>query len=214
MTDYGHELEFGVGLTPATRDLEAILELSQLADVLGLDLVSFQDHHYQSRFLDSWTLLSLISARTSSIRLAPNVIHLPLRPPVVLARSVATLDILSGGRAELGLGAGYFWDAIASIGGPRLSAGQAVDALSEAIDLIRATWNEEGGVINHQGRRYRVTGAHPGPAPAHQVQIWVGGYKRRMLALTGSKADGWLPSLGYADPSAPSMAVDKGPLWD
>lgn len=212
MTDYGHELEFGVGPTPATRNLEALLELAQLADVLGLDLVSFQDHPYKSRFLASWTSLAFIAARTSSIRLAPNVINLPLRGPVVLARSVATLDILSGGRAELGLGPGYFWDAIASIGGPRLSAGQAVDALSEAIDLIRATCNEEGGVIKHRGRHYRVTGAHPGPA--HQVQIWVGGYKRRMLALTGSKADGWLPSLGYADPSAPSMAVDKKPPWN
>ncbi len=85
-TDYGHELEFGVGLTPATRNLEAIMELGQLADVLGLDLVSFQDHPCQSRFLDGWKPLSFIAARTSSIRLAPDVIDLPLTPPVVLAR--------------------------------------------------------------------------------------------------------------------------------
>ena len=128
------------------------------------------------------------------MRIAPNVANLPLRPPVVLARSVASLDILSGGRVELGLGAGAFWDAIAAVGGPRLTPGQAVDALAEAIEVIRASWDVGAGRIRHEGEHYRVVGAHPGPAPAHDVEIWLGAYKPRMLALTGAKADGWLPS--------------------
>ena len=69
----------------------------------------------------------------------------------MLARSVASLDILSGGRVELGLGAGAFWDAIAAVGGPRLTPGQGVDALAEAIDVIRATWAADGGSIRHDG---------------------------------------------------------------
>jgi alkanesulfonate monooxygenase SsuD/methylene tetrahydromethanopterin reductase-like flavin-dependent oxidoreductase (luciferase family) len=73
-----------------------------------------------------------VAAQTSSVRVAPNVANLPLRPPVVLARSVATLDILSGGRVELGLGAGAFWDAVAALGVPRLSPGESVDALTES----------------------------------------------------------------------------------
>ena len=79
---------------------------SQLAEVEGLDLVSVQDHPYQARYLDTWTLLSVLGARTSTITLAPNVASLPLRPPVVLAKAAATLDLVTGGRVELGLGAG------------------------------------------------------------------------------------------------------------
>src|SRR5215210_5177688 len=104
MTDYGHELQFGVFIPPAARQLDAVLELSKLADVLGLDLVTFQDHPYQGRFVDTWTLISVIAALTSNVRVAPNVANLPLRPPVVLARSIASLDLLSGGRVELGAG--------------------------------------------------------------------------------------------------------------
>ncbi len=67
-------------------------------------------------------------------------------------------------------------------------------------------------VLSHEGAHYRVVGAHPGPAPAHDVEIWVGAYKPRMLALTGAQADGWLPSMGYADVDAlPAMnaAIDE-----
>ena len=117
MTDYGHELQFGVFLTPVAAQADDLLALARAADAVGLDLVTVQDHPYQARFLDTWTLLSVIAAHTARVRVAPNVANLPLRPPVVLARSVASLDILSGGRAELGIGAGYFWDAIAAAGG-------------------------------------------------------------------------------------------------
>ena len=212
MTDYGHELQFGVFVPPEAGQVDAVLELSKLADLVGLDLVTFQDHPYQGRFLDTWTLISVVAAQTTNVRVAPNVANLPLRPPVVLARSVASLDIISGGRVELGLGAGAFWDAIAAVGGPRLTPGQAVDALAEAIEVIRASWNVGGGPIRHEGEYYRVVGAHPGPAPAHDVEIWLGAYKPRMLALTGAKADGWLPSMGYADlAELPAMndAIDR-----
>lgn len=128
MTDYGQELRFGVFITPAAGRADSVLELAKLADTVGLDLVTFQDHPYQPRFLDTWTLLSVLAAQTSTVRVAPNVANLPLRPPVVLARSVASLDVLSGGRVELGLGAGAFWDRIAAVGGPALTPGQGVDA--------------------------------------------------------------------------------------
>src|ERR671914_2471722 len=140
MTDY-HALLFGSFLTPAAADLEHVVGLAQRCERLGLDLVTVQDHPYQPRFLDTWTLLSYIAARTHAVRLAANVTNLPLRPPAVLARSVASLDLLSGGRVDLGLGAGAFWDAIEAMGGRRLSPGQSVDALSEAIDVIRAVWD-------------------------------------------------------------------------
>jgi Luciferase-like monooxygenase/Hemerythrin HHE cation binding domain len=199
--DYGHELAFGVFLTPGNEQPKRVVELAQLAEAVGLDLVTFQDHPYQPAFLDTWTLMSYVAARTQRITLAGNVLNLPLRQPAVLARSVASLDLLSGGRVELGIGAGGFWDAIEAMGGRRLSPGQAVDALGEAIEIIRQVWDTgtRGGVRFH-GSYYEVAGAKRGPAPAHRVSVWVGAYKPRMLRLTGRLADGWLPSLSYLQP--------------
>ena len=202
MADYGHDLLFGTFLTPVAAQSERVVALAQLTEQVGLDVVSIQDHPYQARFLDTWTLLSVIAARTSMVRVAPNVANLPLRPPAVLAKSVATLDLLSGGRVELGLGAGAFWDAIVALGGRRLAPAERVSALAEAIGVIRAMWDVGERSIRHDGEHYRVSGAHPGPAPAHDVAIWVGAYKRRMLELTGRLADGWLPSSSYAGPPA------------
>jgi alkanesulfonate monooxygenase SsuD/methylene tetrahydromethanopterin reductase-like flavin-dependent oxidoreductase (luciferase family) len=195
-----HDVVFGSFLTPSAEQPERVLELARITEQVGLDLVSVQDHPYQARFLDTWTLLSVIAASTSRITVTPNVANLPLRPPVVLARSVATLDLLSSGRVELGLGAGGFFEAIAAVGGPRLDARRAVDALEEGIRIIRATWDVDGGTVRIDGEHYRVWGAHPGPAPAHDVGIWVGAYKKRMLGLTGRLGDGWLPSSPYAPP--------------
>ncbi|MEU4405188.1 LLM class flavin-dependent oxidoreductase [Streptosporangium sp. NPDC023963] len=215
MADYGHELLFGTFLTPMADQAERVVALARLTDQAGLDLVTVQDHPYQARFLDTWTLLSVIAAVTSTVRVSPNVANLPLRPPAVLARSVATLDILSGGRVELGLGAGGFRDAIAAIGGPRLTAAEGVDALEEGIQVIRAIWAEGGGTVRVDGRHHRVWGAHPGPAPAHDVGIWLGAYKKRMLDMTGRLADGWLPTHAYADLDAlPAMnaIIDEAAL--
>ncbi|MFG3684842.1 LLM class flavin-dependent oxidoreductase [Micromonospora sp. NPDC047740] len=198
MTDYGHELAFGGFLTPAAGQFEQVVALAKLCEQVNLDLVTFQDHPYQPGFLDTWTLMSYLAAATSRIRLAGNVLNLPLRQPVVLARSVASLDLLTGGRVELGLGAGAFWEAIEAVGGRRLSPGQAVDALDEAIQVIREVWDvERRGMVRVEGTYHRVVGAKRGPAPAHPVEIWVGAYKPRMLRLVGRAADGWLPSLAY-----------------
>lgn len=199
--DYGHALEFGAFITPSAAAPDAPVLLSQVAEASGLDLVTFQDHPYQPAFLDTWTLMSFVAARTDGIRIAPNVLNVPLRPPAVVARAAASLDLLSGGRFDLALGAGGFWDAIEAMGGTRLTPGQAVTALEEAIDLIRELWraDERRGVFT-DGRYHRVHGAKRGPRPAHDLPIWIGAYKPRMLALTGRKGDGWLPSLAYMQP--------------
>jgi alkanesulfonate monooxygenase SsuD/methylene tetrahydromethanopterin reductase-like flavin-dependent oxidoreductase (luciferase family) len=100
------------------------------------------------------------------------------------------------------------------MGGPRRTPKESVDALEEAIAILRAFWSGERS-ISFEGEHYRVKGAHPGPAPAHRIGIWVGAYGPRMLRLTGRLGDGWLPSLGgnYISPEdAPGMhaAVDEG----
>ena len=212
MTDYGHDVEFGVFITPASQDAETVVALATLADRTGLDLVTFQDHPYQARFLDAWTLLSFVAARTTRVRLSADVLNLPLRNPAVVARAVASLDIVSGGRAELGIGAGAFWDGIAAMGGRRLTPRQSVTALEEAIDVIRALWDVgQPGPAHVEGSHHRLDGAARGPAPLHDIGIWVGAYKPRMLNLTGRKAGGWLPTLAYLKPgdlAAGNDAID------
>ncbi|MFI9575066.1 LLM class flavin-dependent oxidoreductase [Microbispora rosea] len=200
MADFGHELWFGAFLTPDAAGHHRIVRQAVLADDIGLDIVGIQDHPYLPAFLDTWTLLSTLAGRTERVRLFPDVVNLPLRPPAVLARAAASLDILSGGRVELGLGAGAFWDGIAAMGGPRHSPGEAVDALEEAIAVLRALWTPGGEGVRLDGRHYRLEGARPGPFPPHPIGLWLGAYKRRMLELTGRLGDGWVPSSGYAAP--------------
>src|SRR3954451_12128069 len=157
MPDYGHDIRLGTFLTPQSRAPEEVVALARLSEQVGLDVVSFQDHPYQPAFLDTWTLLSWVAAQTDTLRVAPNVLNLPLRQPAVLARSAASLDLLSGGRVELGLGAGAFWDGIVAMGGPRRTPGQSVEALDEAIDVIRGVWDTGGrGGVRVEGEHYKV----------------------------------------------------------
>lgn len=196
MADYGHDLIIGVSLMPNAAEIPQLLRDAQAADRAGLDLIALQDHPYNPGFLDTPTLIGQLAAVTERIRFAGDVLNLPLRPPAVLAKATATLDLMTGGRIELGLGAGGYWDAIEAFGGRRLTPGQGVDALSEAIDVIRAVWGTAGAEASVDGRYYKLLGVQGGPAPAHPVSIWVGGYKPRMLRLIAAKADGWWPSIG------------------
>ncbi len=82
--DYGHALEFGYFLSPNAEDPQAVLETARLVDELGYDLIGVQDHPYQSRHLDTMSLLAAILAQTTSVRVFADVGNLPLRPPSVL----------------------------------------------------------------------------------------------------------------------------------
>jgi hypothetical protein len=216
MTNYGHELLFGSFITPTNQQPQHAVTLAQLSERAGLDLVTFQDHPYLPSFLDTWTLIAYVLARTSTISVAPNVANLPLRPPVMLARSAANLDLLSNGRVELGLGAGAMWDAIEAMGAPRLTPKESVKALGEAIEIIRGIWDEDATHdVHFDGEHYQVSGAKSGPTPAHDISIWIGAYKPAMLALSGRVADGWLPSLGYIQPeefASANAIIDEAAL--
>ena len=190
------EILFGLSVTPLADRYEDNLRLVRLADELGLDLVGIQDHPYQRRFLDTWTLISALAVQTTRIRFFADVGNLPLRPPAVLAKAAASLDVMTGGRIELGIGAGGFWEAVEAMGGPRRTPAEAVDALDEAIQVIRLMWNADGKGVRFDGKHYRLAGVKPGPPPAHPMGIWVGAYGPKMLELVGRSADGWIPSAG------------------
>jgi alkanesulfonate monooxygenase SsuD/methylene tetrahydromethanopterin reductase-like flavin-dependent oxidoreductase (luciferase family) len=199
MPDAGLPVRFGWFLVPEAADPPGLVEQARLAERAGFDLVGIQDHPYQRRYLDTFSLLAGLATATERVGLFPDVASLPLRHPAMLAKAAASIDLLSGGRFELGLGAGSFWDAIVAMGGPRRSPGEAVEALEEAVALLRLLWSDQRSV-RFTGHHYRVAGLKPGPAPAHPIRIWVGAYGPRMLALVGRLADGWVPSAGYLPP--------------
>jgi len=192
MSDHERDIKFGYFLIPNAD--APLLSIAQEVERLGLDYIAVQDHPYQRRFVDTWTLLSMIAATTSRIGLFPDVANLPLRPPAVMAKAAASLDVLSGGRFELGLGAGGFWDAIEAYGGPRRTPGDALAAMEEAIEVIRKVWSGERN-LRFEGQHYRLRGAHSGPVPAHPIGIWLGVTGPRALKLAGKIADGWVPSF-------------------
>jgi alkanesulfonate monooxygenase SsuD/methylene tetrahydromethanopterin reductase-like flavin-dependent oxidoreductase (luciferase family) len=195
MMDYDHPLRFGIFPTPRADSSQETLQMARVADEAGFDLVGIQDHPYQRRFLDTWALMAFVLARTDRVTVFPDVANLPLRPPRMLAKHAATLDHLSGGRFELGLGAGAFWEGIEAMGGRRLSAKQSVDNLELAIGEIREFWKGEG--------------KFEGPAPVHDIGIWLGAYKPRMLRMTGALADGWVPSQSYLPPDQVPEAMKR-----
>ncbi|SDT49334.1 LLM class flavin-dependent oxidoreductase [Jiangella sp. DSM 45060] len=185
-------VSFGHFLVPDAS--QPLVATAQLAETLGFEYAGIQDHPYQRRFADTIALSSAVLTATSTLRVFPDVACLPLRPPGVLAKTAASLDVLSGGRFELGLGAGAFWDAIEGYGGVRRTPGEALAALGEAIEVIRLLWSGERG-LRFEGDHYHLRGVHSGPLPAHDIGIWVGAYGPRALALTGRLADGWVPSI-------------------
>jgi alkanesulfonate monooxygenase SsuD/methylene tetrahydromethanopterin reductase-like flavin-dependent oxidoreductase (luciferase family) len=208
MTDYGHDLEFGYFLIPDAGDPLGVIETARLADRLGYDLLAVQDHPYQAAHLDTLALLGVILGQTERIRVFQDVGNLPLRPPAAFAKAAATLDLLSGGRFEAGLGGGGFLDAAQAMGAPVRTPGQSIDALEEAIVILRAWWSTTGG-LRFRGRYYELKGARPGPKPAHPIGIWLGAVKPRALALTGRKADGWAaPLMNYLPPAKVAAAQE------
>ncbi|HSK27047.1 MAG TPA: LLM class flavin-dependent oxidoreductase [Jiangellales bacterium] len=199
MTDYGRPVSFGVFPEPLADDVASVLSTVQQAERSGLDLVGIQDHPYQRRFLDTFALIAWLTARTDRIGFFTDVANLPLRPPAVLAKTAASLDLLGGGRFDLGLGAGGFWDAVHALGGPRRSPAESLLALAEAVEVIRRVWSGERG-LRYDGDVYRLAGAHSGPVPTRPIGIWLGVHGPRALRLCGHVADGWVPSSGWAVP--------------
>ncbi len=161
-------VRFGLNVDPNTGGLPIAERITAIADAGGLEYVGIQDHPYNAEFVDTLTMITWLAGRTSGVHFFPNVANLPLRPPALLAKQAATIDVLSGGRFELGLGAGAVAEQIAGMGGPRRTAGQARTALGEAIDIIRATW--AGEPFSYHGTYYEAPNVDPFHGP---VGRWV-----------------------------------------
>jgi len=192
---------FGVAIDPAVSGLAEAFRLAQQADESEVDLVTIQDHPYNPEFLDTWTLLSALAARTQKVHLAPNMLNSPLRPPAMMAKMAATLDVISGGRLELGMGAGGYVEGMRAWGGTvGENPGARYQAFSEYLDIVQGMLTGAGQQFSYQGQFYQVGELVSGPAPAHHIPFWIGAGKPRMLRLAGSKGDGWLIGTTYILP--------------
>ena len=207
--DHGRPLEFGFFLDPAAKVPAAVLDTARLLDQLGYDLIGIPDYPYRAANLDTQSLLGVILAQTSGVRVLADVANLPLRAPAVLAKAAATLDLLSGGRFEMGIGAGGFQQAAHAMGAPAWTAGQSLAALEEAITIMRAMWSGERRGLRFDGQFYNLGGVHSGPEPAHPIPIWIGANKPRALALTGRIGDGWVSPLMMYKPPAEAAEANR-----
>jgi alkanesulfonate monooxygenase SsuD/methylene tetrahydromethanopterin reductase-like flavin-dependent oxidoreductase (luciferase family) len=190
------ELSFGVGVPASSAPGDDPVGMAQEAERLGFDFVSAADHPCGSDpTYETTALLTWIAARTSRIKVASRVLAVPFRRPAMVAKLAASLDLLSGGRFILGLGGGYSDQEIAAVGAPVLSPARKIDALAEAIQVIRGAWTHSG--YTHEGRHYSARDLVMEPRPARPIPVWLGTFGPRALAVTGRLADGWIPSLGY-----------------
>jgi hypothetical protein len=190
LMDYGHPVQFGVFLTPDATQPNHLLELAALADNLGLELIGVQDHPYQRRFLDTWSLIPALLAETNRISFFTDVANLPLRPPAVMAKAAASLDVLGGGRFELGLGAGWYRPEYDAAGIPFDPPGQRISRLEESLAIIDGLLDRRP--VHHQGPSYRVDGLDLDVLPAQhgrpRLLIGAGGPRMLRIAILRSAA--------------------------
>jgi alkanesulfonate monooxygenase SsuD/methylene tetrahydromethanopterin reductase-like flavin-dependent oxidoreductase (luciferase family) len=188
---------FGVQLAPDSEQIEQLRRLARLADQEDLDLLGVQDHPYAAGQIDAFSFLTTVLAETSRISVFPDVASLPLRGPAILGKAALSLDRLSGGRFDLGLGAGAFWPAIASMGGPQRTFSEARSALEESVAIIRAMWEKPGERLSFAGQYHHLDGARSGPAPSRRMGIWFGSVGPKANEQTGRLADGWAAPIPH-----------------
>ncbi|WP_405507390.1 LLM class flavin-dependent oxidoreductase [Streptomyces cyaneofuscatus] len=210
MSASARTVRFGFGpWSTGVGDSADVLRYAVQADRAGLDLFTLSDHPHVGGRLDAYAVLGVVLGSTSHLTAAVNVTNLPSRPAPMLARSITSLSALSGGRVALGLGAGGSADDIVRLGVPRLTPGQAVRALEEAVTVIRKL-SGGGAPVTFEGEFTTLHRAEPSPVPAPPV--WTGSVGPKSLAVTGRVADGWFP--GHASDWASELYRESRPRID
>jgi probable F420-dependent oxidoreductase len=186
-----HPFRFGVVLE-SVRDERSLRETVQRAESAGYATVLIRDHFAAEPFgpqLAPLTTLATVAARSTSLRLGTLVIDNDFRHPAVLAKEIATLDLLSGGRVELGLGAGWLAAEYQQTGIPFDSPGTRIARLEESITILKGLLS--GKPVTFHGEHYRVTGLESFPKPVQNPHppLLLGGGAKRMLSLAGREAD-------------------------
>ncbi|HEX9125985.1 MAG TPA: LLM class F420-dependent oxidoreductase [Methylomirabilota bacterium] len=153
---------------------------------------------WKNGYLEPLTLMSYLAGETSRVRLGTSVLVIPYRNPVVTAKMLATLDVLSGGRVILGAGVGWFKEEFEALHAEPFERRGAVT--DEYLQLMRACWTQEP--VDWQGAFYRMSpvSAMPKPRQKGSIPIWVGGHTDAALRRAGELSDGWHP-IGLRPPA-------------
>jgi probable F420-dependent oxidoreductase len=192
---------YGFSLPSGTISFEDVIAWARRAEELGFDSVWVSDHFFYSfaRYgadpapiasLEPLSMLAAVAAATRRVRLGSLVLCAPFRHPALLARAAAAIDRLSGGRFELGLGAGWMREEFEAFGYPFGSIGERFRLLEETVEVIDRL--ASGEPISFEGRTASLRDAVLRPAPAGGLPIWLGGKGGpRLLRLAARRAAGW-----------------------
>jgi probable F420-dependent oxidoreductase len=198
----------------------AIAEVAHAAEAAGFTSVFVTEHPYPEdqwlatgghHALDPFVALAFAAAATTTVRLFTNLCVLPYRNPFLTAKAAVSLDVLSGGRLTLGVGAGYLEPEFRALG---VDFDERNDLLDEALVAMRRAWAEDG--VQMRGRHFDVRGHTMLPRPLQQPHppIWVGGNSKRAIRRAVDHADGWTPmpnprALGARRRSAHLETLDE-----
>ena len=188
------DIKFGIRLPHFGADFDTIQRVAIYCDKLGFDSIWLMDHligpNPNQLLLECWTTLSSLTSLTKKTKLGSLVTCNSFRHPTLLAKMVATLDHISGGRVILGIGAGWHESECKSYGIPFPKTSIRLAALRESIHLIKKLWTTES--LSFTGKFYKITNAICNPRPIQRPHppIWVGGEGKRLLQVTADVADG------------------------
>ena len=199
-----------------------IATVAAAAEAAGFDGFGFTDHPAPTQrwlesgghdALDPFVAMGYAAARTSTLRLIPNIVVLPYRNPFVVAKSGATLDLLSDGRFVLGVGVGYLKREFAALGVDFDERGQLFD---EALEVIRGIWTTDD--FSYEGRHFTASGitAHPRPVGRPHPPIWIGGNTAAARRRVTTHGDGWcpFPAPAMLAQTARTAEMDSGTLGE
>jgi F420-dependent oxidoreductase-like protein len=191
----GHPLHFGVTLPQIKRSWEECRETAVHVDGLGFDSVWVCDHVYgvprpDLPILEAWSLLSAVAACTENVELGTLVTPPFFRNPAMLAKQVATIDQIAGGRVIMGLGAGWFQPEFEAYGNPFPPLGERMRGLEEYVQILTSMWTEQKTTF--EGRHFHVKEAFCEPKPPRRPPILIGGTGERVLmGIVARHGDIW-----------------------
>ena len=179
----------------ATR--RGLVEFARAAEEAGFDGIGFTDHPAPTHrwmsagghdALDPFAALAFCAAVTERLLLIPNVVVLPYRNPLLVAKSVATIDALSNGRFVLAVGTGYLKGEYRALG---VDFEERNDLFDEAIEVMRGVWTTDD--FRYEGRNFTAHGQTANPKPSRPIPIWIGGNSRLSRRRVATMGDGWVP---------------------
>lgn len=190
---------------PGLVSPNGVAAVARAAEAAGFDAMGFTDHPAPTQrwldagghdSLDPFVAMGFAAAHTDTLRFIPNVVVLPYRNPFVVAKSGATLELLSGGRFTLAVGVGYLKGEFAALG---VDFDERTALVEESLDVIRAVWS--GDDVSFEGRHFNARGITAHPRPVRRPPIWIGGNTGRARQRVATRGDGWAPF-----PAPPNLA--------